>query len=388
LSRGTLSLYETGKRSIGRPLLNRLAVTLGYSKEDVDRALTALARIPGQETPLALTPASLLPHEHRAAEAAAERAAVRVRLGVGTRLIEARLRSERLEAASLWDQFRKLSTFRACRDRIDADPRFRSWALCERLCDESSHAAARDVGTSRALARLALKVAEKTSGSEPWQCRVQGYAWAFVANSLRVGGDFSAAEKAFLHSREFWKEAEPTASAPFDGGRILRMTAILRKIQGRFGEAQVLLLASEQSADLPEKLAPLRLDLASLFAHQGKFEESLATLISAESIVAEAGHPRLRLILEFSRTTNLCHLGQFGDAARVLGSVQRSALDLGNELDTLRVSWLSARVTAGFGRKSEAIARLAKVRQAFLRRNLAHDANLATLEISELRRKD
>lgn len=385
LSRGTLSLYETGRRSLVRSLLNRLAVTLGHAIEDVDRALAVLEKAHTPDAPVALTPASLLPHEHRAVEAAAERAAARVRLGVGTRLIEARLRSERLEAANLWAQLRNFPTFRACRDRIDSDSRFRSWALCERLCDESVHVAARDLGTSLGLAKLALTVAEKTPGGDAWQCRVQGYAWAFVANSARAKRDDHLAEEAFLRSGEYWEAGGAAAATPLAETRLLSMKASLRREQGRFDEALSLLAGAIQSAEFPATRAFALIQLGLLFESQGTFALSLETLERAEVSVLATNKPRPRLVLESCRTRNLYYLGKFSDASKLLKCVQQSTLELGNELDALRVRWLSALINAGLGRQSQAIAQLAGVRQAFLRRSLVQDAGFVALDLAEVR---
>lgn len=388
LSRGTLTLYEKGKRTIPRPLLNRIALTLGHTVEAVDRALVGLAQIPAPETPGAETPASLSSAERSVVEAAAgqtaRRAAETVRAGLSLRLVQDRLRRERQTAGKLWEQLCRLPTHQARRDRVASDPRFRLWALCERLCDESIHAAAHDADQARELADLALKVAEGTSGSNPWRCRLQGYALAFVGNSLRVGGDLLAADAAFHRSGEFWEAGDAATPTPLDGGRILDLKASLRRYQGRFDEALALHSTVLQEAHLPAKKACTLLNVAAVLELQGAYEEALATLNGTEIWTIEAKEPRLTWILAFSRTANLCHLEQFEAASQALSLVQRLTLDLGNELDSVRVSWLSARVAAGLGREEEAAARLAEVRQEFARRNIAFDAALAALELAAL----
>ena len=387
LSRGTLTLYENGKRTIARTLLNRLALTLGHPVDAVDRALAGLAQIPASETPGAVTPASLRPDERFAVEVAAgqaaRRAAETVRTGLSRRLVQERLRRERQTAGKLWEKLRPLP-HSARRDRITSDPRFHLWALCERLCDESIRAAPHDAEQARELAELALQVAEGAPGSNPWRCRLQGYALAFVGNSLRVGGDLLSADAAFYRSGEFWEAGDAAETAPLHGGRILDLKASLRRYQGRFDEALALHSAALQEAHCPAKKARTLLKVAAVLELQGAYEEALATLNDSEIWVSAANEPRLIWILAFSRTANLCHLEQFDAASQVLGLVQRLSLDLGNELDSLRVSWLSARVAAGLGREEEASARLAEVWQEFLRRNIAFDAALVALELAAL----
>lgn len=388
LSRGTLTLYESGKRSIARPLLNRLALMLGHPVEAVDRALAGLAQIPSAETSGAETPASLSPKERLVIEAAAgqaaRRAAETVRAGLSLRLVRERLQRERRAAGKLWDQLCRLPTHSARRDQITSDPRFHFWALSERLCDESIRAAAHDADQSRELADLALQVAEGTPGSNPWRCSLQGYALAFVGNSLRVGGDLRLADSAFHRSGEFWEAGDAATPAPLDGARILDLKASLRRYQGRFEEALALHSAVLHEAHLPAKKARTLLKVAAVLELQGAYEEALEALHRTEAWISEANEPRLFRILEFSRTANLCHLEQFDAAAHALGLVQRLTLDLGNELDSIRVSWLSARVAAGLGREEEASKRLVEVWQEFARRDIAFDAALVALELAAL----
>jgi tetratricopeptide (TPR) repeat protein len=356
--------------------------------EAVDRALAGLAQIPAAETSGAETPASLSPNERLVIEAAAgqaaRRAAETVRAGLSLRLVRDRLQRERRAAGKLWEQLCRLPTHSARRDRVASDSRFYFWALSERLCDESIRTAAHDSDQSRELAELALQIAEGTPGSNPWRCRLQGYAWAFVGNSLRVGGDLLSSDSAFHRSGEFWEAGNTATPAPLDGARILDLKASLRRYQGRFEEALALHSAALQEAHLPAKKARTLLKIAAVLELQGAYEEALAMLNDTETWTIEAKEPRLTWVLAFSRTANLCHLGQFEAASQVLGLVQRLTLDLGNELDSVRVSWLSARVAAGLGRQEEASARLAEVRQEFARRNIAFDAALAALELAAL----
>ena len=388
LSRGTLTLYESGKRKIARPLLNRLALALGHPVEAVDRAIAGLAQIPAPATSSgAETPASLCPNERLVIEAAAgqaaQRAAETVRTGLGLRLVQDRLRRERQAAGKLWEQLSRLPS-QARRNRVASDSSFHHWALCERLCDESVGAAPHDADQARELAELAGLVAEEAPGSSPWRCRLQGYALAFLGNSLRVGGDLLSADVAFHRSSEFWEAGDSAAPAPLNEGRILDLMASLRRYQGRFDEALALHSAVLQGVHHPATKARTLLNVAAVLELKGAYEEALETLKRTETWVSEANEPRLVRILEFSRTANLCHLDQFDDAAQALGLVQRLTLDLGNELDSVRVSWLSARVAAGLGRREEASARLTEVWQEFARRNIAFDAALVALELAAL----
>ena len=60
------------------------------------------------------------------------------------------------------------------------------------------------------------------------------------------------------------------------------------------------------------------------------------------------------------------------------------AVEQANDLDLLRVDWLSARVAAGQGRTEEAMAGLEQVRRDFTARELPYNAALSSLDLAVL----
>jgi len=109
-----------------------------------------------------------------------------------------------------------------------------------------------------------------------------------------------------------------------------------------------------------------------------------AALASAAPFVESTGKARLRFALRFETTKALCALDRYEEAGAALPEVRALAEELGNELDLIRVVWLSAHVAAGQGRPEDAIAGLEQVRQAFSARDLPYDAALAALELASL----
>jgi tetratricopeptide (TPR) repeat protein len=81
---------------------------------------------------------------------------------------------------------------------------------------------------------------------------------------------------------------------------------------------------------------------------------------------------------------NLCHLGRYAEAELALAEARALAIDLGNQLDLLRVDWLQGTAAAGLGRTAEAIDALGRVRAAFIAQDNAYDAALVTLELAEV----
>jgi len=109
-----------------------------------------------------------------------------------------------------------------------------------------------------------------------------------------------------------------------------------------------------------------------------------SALSEATSFVADSGDPYLLFALRFKTANNLCHSERYAEAAALLNSVRELAEQLGNDLDLIRVCWLSARIAAGQHHWEEAIAGLEQVRQDFSVREIPFDAALSSLDLSLL----
>src|SRR5262249_18014032 len=99
---------------------------------------------------------------------------------------------ERQVAEELWYRLRPLSPEER-RFQVEEDIAFHRWGVAERLAHETISVVADDDKSALALAHLAKSVAERVQGDEGFRCRIQGYAGAFVANVVRVGGRLPAA---------------------------------------------------------------------------------------------------------------------------------------------------------------------------------------------------
>ncbi len=387
IGRGTVSLYEKGKRTFDRRQLDRFARLLGHDSGAVDRALVAEAQLPASEAIEVVSPASLLPAERRAVEAAAGRAAqysaAVVRAKAGSKLVTERLRRERNLADELWLQLRGLPEVARRRRAVD-DARFHNWALCERICEASVNLSGHSVGKALQTARLALLIAEKTSGSQCWKFRLQGFAWAFVGNALRVGGDLPRAEDAIRKSDELWSAGAAVPAFPLDEGFFLLCKATLRFNQGQPQEALLLqdraLAASATEAGRARVLLSRSITLASL----DRYEDALASLSLAAPWIESNAEPRWRCSLWFQRIDHCCRAGRFGEAAEHLEKLREIAFDQGYALDELRCQWLEARVAAGLGDRDRAAEGISTVLNSFARERIPFDAALAALELAAL----
>ena len=261
----------------------------------------------------------------------------------------------------------------------------RSWAVAERLCEESERRAAHNEVEALDLAALALYIAERVPGTETWQAVVLAFCWAFVANARRVANCFDDADEAFSRARQLWAAGTDADRERLAGWRLLDLEASLRREQQRFPEALALLESARTFAE-PADLAVSRILLKRehVFERMGDLPAALATLEEAASRVAATGDLHLRFSHRFNTADVLGQRQRHAEAETLLPEVRELAAQLGNGLDSLRVLWLEARVDTGLGRRDAAVRKLEKVQREFTARQLPYDAALACLDLAVL----
>lgn len=386
--RNLISDYETGRRTLTRERLAEIVALMGYDTEVVDLALSwvALAGVAAPAGPVP-DPAWIQPsaaERQRARNMAARIAVVAGDLALshaGMLLRGRRLRQARRAAAALWKELADCS-MAVRRRRLAQLPESYAWAVVERLCLDSLAAAARSARQALQLARLALWLAERTNPGTAWSARLQGFAWAFVGNALRVGGDLTNAEAAIATAWEQWHSGVTSDPGILAEWRLYALEASLRCTQGSW-QAALELLERALAVAPPDVRGRILLNKAATEEQAGKIEAARATLREAAPLV-ERGEPRLRWVWRFNVALTFWHLGRYDDAASHLGELRSVALDLGNELDLLRVLWLTGRVAAGQGRREQAFASLGQVVQEFADRQNPFDAALAASELAAL----
>jgi len=382
LSRGLLSEYETGSTVLTRERLVELATVLGWPPAAVDLALFSLGTIriapSGPSTPVD-------PDEEqrriidRAAALAAQEAALAVRAQLTREIREEKTRVGRRTAEGLWKRLKPLSIAER-RVLVTGGREFQDPFLCERLCTASMEMAAISPVQARHLADLAILIAERLSGSAGWVSCLQGYAWAYTANSYRVANDLPKADAAFDRAWKLWERGAGVEPGLLYEARMFDLEASLRRAQRRFSDA-LRLHDKALAAATPGQASHLLLNKAFTLEQGGDFECSIQVLeLAASSIQGE--QPRLLCVLRFNQAVNLLHLDRVAEAEPLIGEARELAVQLGNELDLLRVLWLEGRVLASRGRKEEARAALEQVRQDFAAREMAYDFALVSLELA------
>lgn len=391
-SSNVLSGYETGFRPLSLRKLENLSAAMGFAPAVVDVALLGVETLLTAMTPpparslVNLTEAEW--HRIQRAIAAAAREAAEKTCEVLTEsVLAARAREERREAGEQWERLKPLPP-RERRALVEAERELQNWALCERLCAESAKAAADEASRALELAELALLIAQFVPGDEGARSQIQGYAWAFIGNARRVGGDFPNADQAFVESERLWQLEASSGSSILDEARLIDLKASLRKHQGRFAEALTLLDKALTTTKDQTGIGRILLKRAFTQEQMEDVEGAIKTLEKASELVDEEHEPRLFFGLRFNLAVNLVHQGRHAEAAAILPSVRELAAEMGNGLDLVRVLWLESRVIAGQGRRAEAMSALEQVRGEFTAREIAYDAALASLELAVLYLED
>jgi DNA-binding XRE family transcriptional regulator len=164
----------------------------------------------------------------------------------------------RRQAAALWTRLRRYARDER-RALVREAPEFQTWALCERLCEESVEA--ERPAAALELAELAVEVAqlatpaalpcapvvERSAGRaggaaaaapprtlsprrmDRWRDSLAGYAWAFVARARRLAGEPVRAEEAVARSRALWPGAGPGGVGELAGLRLVELAVSVRE---------------------------------------------------------------------------------------------------------------------------------------------------------------
>jgi transcriptional regulator with XRE-family HTH domain len=378
-----ISAYERGTKKLSRERLEELVAVMDIPPEAIDAALYTLDLAFPPESPG--SPVDPTPKErrsvHRAAAVAGQEAAKATRAKLTADVRRLRADQARHQAEDLWKTLQELSPGQRLAV-VETEKKYWNWALVEKVCAESARAAAHRADRAMELARLALRVAELDPGGEAWRSRLQGYAWAFMANARRVQGDLPGAEEAFLRSDRLWEDGKLTDPGLLDASRLLDLKASLRSYQGRLSEALALLDQAFQATKTSEAQIRILIKKAIALRFIGNSKESIEALRKAEALIQEQPNPRTSWLIQFNLATNLWQLGDYKEAETLLPEVRELAVGLSNELDLMRVLWLEGRVATGLGRRADALPALEQVRRHFTTSQIAYDAALVSLEVA------
>ncbi len=302
--------------------------------------------------------------------------------------VDVDLAKSRADAPAL---FVKLSRFSLERQRgLVRDTRqFRSWGLAEILCKESLKAAPRNPLRALELADVAVLVASLIGDwqavEESWGWQLRAFAWAHLGNARRAVGELRSAEDAFTESDAWWKNAESMGDVLDYEPTLLALKASLRRTQGRFPEALILLDQALLSEDTTrERRSEILASRAFTLGEAGESALAIDAFRKAIAATDRKRSARLFYVLHHNLLDALTKSGRYEEAHRIAPAVRALAKASGAEVDLIRFNWIEARLVTAAGRRETGLRMLAQVRTELLRFGLFFDASLASLELAEL----
>jgi transcriptional regulator with XRE-family HTH domain len=131
--------------------------------------------------------------------------------------------AEREAAQEAWERLAELA-FEDMAVVARTARELQTWAMVERICDESARAVPKSAERSRNLAGLAVELAERVRAAGSWQRRVLGYALAHLANAQSASGDPDAARESLARAETYWYSGDDPDQV-LDAGRFLALGA-------------------------------------------------------------------------------------------------------------------------------------------------------------------
>lgn len=260
-------------------------------------------------------------------------------------------------------------------------------ALVELLLEEGRSCVHDSPWEARELAELAEAVALRL----PAEIYGRGFcedrlteAWAHRGNALRAQGDLKQAE-VFLAkvSRRLHETFDPFLQA-----EAASFAASLAKDQRRFHEALERLDEAERlfeevdaSFDL---VARVRLQRASVLAHQGDAESAIALVGGLIDRLAEEDEPELRFMARHNLVSYLCDAGRYREARALLAEMEGLYARHRRRSFRIRFQWRQGKIAHGLGEHEAAERAYVRARDAFLVAGLGYDASLVVLDLATL----
>lgn len=390
LSKSAMTHLESGRLAVAPRTLAKIGGALRYERDEIDWLTLALGVFTG-DPDLPASAAGLSPETRR--EIGTE-AARRIRLGLASTLeqliAEAQARrhaEERKEAARLYRELAPLPLLRQ-EALVLERAELQTWAMVERLCEESEKAASDEPKRALVLANLALRCAQSRGIPRGLRPRLEGFAWAFLANARRVASDLPAAQEAFALAWTSWRKGKKAGAAvPLGTWRLYDLEASLRREQ--FNLRQALLVVGKALKCAPATAhGKLLLKKAAIYIVMDRPHSAILALREAESFVSRAQEPALYFALQFNLGVVLELAGHIDRAKALLPELRTTATALRSEVGLVRVAWLQARIQARMGESAQAILGLEQVLREFAHWKLAHDAAQAALELAVLLLQD
>jgi tetratricopeptide (TPR) repeat protein len=208
---------------------------------------------------------------------------------------------------------------------------------------------------------------------------------AHRANLLRVAGGLTAAAARFEALATDGRRRE--TSRPGDNAEVASLEASLRMDLRQFPEAAALLADAERTCrHLGDSTgtAKILIQMGKCAFLQCAPEEALRYYDAAADLLAPDLEPHLYLLVQHNRADSLIDLGRADEAAAILNANRHRYAGYNQQDFPTALAWLEARIYRLRGGLAEAEASFLVARDRYLKRGLAFDAALVSLDLAEL----
>jgi len=262
--------------------------------------------------------------------------------------------------------------------RLDAE--HQPWALCLEAGEAAVNAASGDIDEAKKLAQLSRELAETVKGPKGWPEAIRSRALAYQANALRVPGNLKEARKTFDEANCL-AEAGADPYGLLDPGRLPDLEASLCRAERDFDKA---LQKLDMAIAVGRSPARALINKGATLTAMGEYGRAVEALRAAGPRLDRDADPRLWYKQRANLAVNLTFLKEFGEAAELVEQARPVAMELGDEIDLIRLTWLEGRIQGGLGRRAAARFLLEQALAKFAKEGMAYDVCLAALEIAGL----
>lgn len=298
----------------------------------------------------------------------------------------AALECQRLQGESLLEALRGKpleQQLQAIRDHADHS----TWSLCELVLETSWKARFDDARRTLELARMAVEIAEKLD-TELYGPRLvfdmQGRAWAFLGNALRINSEYKMAEEAFDRAEFCLRQG---SADPLEEARFLHLKGSLRSVQERIDEGLQLLGRARRLYSLAgdrQAVGTCYAELGVVLARADEVEKAVEYIAMALDFMDSRVDEHWYLVACHNLIVLLELNGQTEMALDVLHDTRPLFVALGDRLNLTRVRFLEGTLYYDLGRDDEAEAAYLEARDSFLSQGIDIEAAEVAMELALL----
>jgi tetratricopeptide (TPR) repeat protein len=297
---------------------------------------------------------------------------------------ERRLALEKLRGWALWAELEPLNP-PARFARVEAEARFHSFGLYERLLEASRWYSRTDPAEAVDVVRLAVQVAERLDAArlgKRW-ADVRAAAMAALGNALRIAESFEESRQAFDQA---WHLLKGGTGDPLERASLISLEASYRK---DVGELELAESSLEDALEIYRKAGDSHLQgrvllkMGEIIGHADP-ERGIAHLRKALALLDFSREPRLELSAQHALAQYLSDSGQPEEALAVLERARPLYEQFREELVQLRLHWVEGKIAARLGELAEAESIFAQLWDELHARGLHQEVVLVTIDLAQV----